>query len=115
MAERRETEVARAPVVGWVIGLEGKSLTASYDGPGGAVGAWLPPRTVERCQSHALPPQRIDLGGGVIALVEPPVGGVIVYEVFNPVEILGLAAIAIKSAVPSLEANFGAAALEEVY
>jgi hypothetical protein len=69
---------------------------------------WVPGTTY-------LPPQRIDLGGGVIALVEPPVGGVIVYEVFDPVEILGLAAIAIKLAVPSLEADFGAATLEEVY
>jgi RHS repeat-associated protein len=62
-----------------------------------------------------LPPPVIQLGGGVIALVSPPAGGVIVYEVLNPVEILGLAAIAIKSMVPQLETDFAAATLEEVY
>jgi hypothetical protein len=62
-----------------------------------------------------LPKSIIQLGGGVIALVSPSVGGVITYEVLNPVEILGLAAIAIKSMVPSLETDFAAATLETVY
>jgi hypothetical protein len=61
------------------------------------------------------PPPIIQLGGGVIALVSPPAGGVIVYEVLNPVEILSLAAISIKSMVPQLETEFATATLEEVF
>jgi hypothetical protein len=57
----------------------------------------------------------LQLGGGVIALVQPPVGGVIVYDVFNPVEILGLAALAIRLMVPQLETEYATATLEEVY
>jgi hypothetical protein len=61
-----------------------------------------------------LPPPIIQLGGGVIARVSPPAGGVIVYEIFNPVEILGLAAIATKSMVPELETDLATATLEAV-
>jgi RHS repeat-associated protein len=68
---------------------------------------WIPGTTY-------FPPPVIQLGGGVIARVSPPAGGVIVYEIFNPVEILGLAAIATKSMVPELETDLATATLEEV-
>jgi len=61
------------------------------------------------------PPNVIQLGGGVIARVSPPLGGVIVYEVLNPTEIYALAAIAIGSMAPQLETDFGAAVLETAY
>ena len=59
-----------------------------------------------------VPPSTIQLGGGVVAVVYPPAGGVIVYDVLNPVEILGLAALAIRLSVPFFQAQFAAASLE---
>ena len=69
---------------------------------------WIPGLTY-------FPPPVVKLDSLTIALVSPPVGGVIIYEVLNVVEIYALAAIAIKSMVPQLETEFGAATLETVY
>ncbi|MGA8366927.1 MAG: RHS repeat-associated core domain-containing protein, partial [Candidatus Acidiferrales bacterium] len=69
---------------------------------------WIPGATY-------LPPPTIQLGGGVIALVYPPAGGVIIYDILNPVEILGLAALATRLSAPSLDTDFAAATLEEVF
>ena len=68
---------------------------------------WIPGGTY-------LPRSVVQLGGGVIAFVSPPAGGVIIYEVFNPVEILGLAVMATRLAVPQLQLDVAAAvAVEE--
>jgi hypothetical protein len=67
---------------------------------------WIPGATY-------VPPPTIQLGGGVVAFVYPPAGGVIVYDILNPVEILGLAALAIRLSAPLLQTDFAAATLEE--
>jgi hypothetical protein len=47
--------------------------------------------------------------------VSPPLGGVIIYQVFNGAEILALAAIAIKASVPDLSLDLGVATLEAAF
>jgi RHS repeat-associated protein len=69
---------------------------------------WIPGSTY-------MPPSPIQLDAGTIAVVYPPLEGVIVYEVLNFVEILGLAALAIRLSVPQLETDFATATLVEVY
>ncbi|MBI3429962.1 MAG: RHS repeat-associated core domain-containing protein, partial [Actinobacteria bacterium] len=56
-----------------------------------------------------VPPARIDLDALTYAVVSPPVGGVIIYSVVNFVELFGLVALAIKTAVPRLQLEFGLA------
>jgi RHS repeat-associated protein len=69
---------------------------------------WVPGSTY-------MAPSPIQLDSGTIAIVYPPVGGVIIYEVLNFIEVLGLAALAIRLSVPQLETEFATATLVEVY
>src|SRR6185437_14350604 len=68
---------------------------------------WVPGATY-------FPPTPIQLDSLTFALVSPPAGGVIIYEVLNGLEILSLVALAIALSVPSLEFDFGVAALETI-
>ncbi len=63
---------------------------------------WVPGATY-------LPQPVIQLGGGVIAILSPPAGGVIVYDVLNPVEILGLVALALRVSFAGQQTEIGLA------
>jgi RHS repeat-associated protein len=65
--------------------------------------------------SSYIPPTPIPLDGLTVAFVSPPLGGVIIYQVFNGAEILALAAIAIKASVPDLSLDLGVATLEAAF
>jgi len=56
-----------------------------------------------------IPDPLVKLDALTFAIVEPPVGGVIVYSVVNAGEIYFLAAIAVKSMVPQLGTETGTA------
>jgi hypothetical protein len=53
------------------------------------------------------PPTTIQLDSLTFALVSPPAGGIIVYEVINGVEIVGLITLAIALSVPEFELDWG--------
>jgi len=67
---------------------------------------WFPGESFQ----HPALPEEIDLGNGNVALVEPPLLGVIVYDVFSKQELkvvesfvlAGLAALAIKATLSAL-------------
>jgi RHS repeat-associated protein/uncharacterized repeat protein (TIGR01451 family) len=60
------------------------------------------------------PPTPISLDQLTIAIVFPPAGGVIIYEVLNFVEIMALVSLAVMLSAPQLELELGTAILVEV-
>jgi hypothetical protein len=55
------------------------------------------------------PPTPIPLDQLTIAIVYPPVGGVIIYEVLNLAEIVALVSLAVILMAPEMELDFGLA------
>jgi RHS repeat-associated protein len=69
---------------------------------------WVPGQTY-------FPKRVIELDPTAVAIVSPPAGGVIIYQVLSAVEISALVAIALKATFASLEAEIGLAVAVAVY
>ena len=62
-----------------------------------------------------LPPTLIELNSHAVALVSPPIAGVIVYEVIDEVEITGIVAAATAALAADLAGSFAVATLATAY
>ena len=62
-----------------------------------------------------LPPTLILLNSHAVALVSPPIAGVIIYEVIDEVEITGIVAAAAGALAADLAGSFAVATLAEAY
>jgi RHS repeat-associated protein len=65
--------------------------------------------------SSYLPPDVVPLDGLTVAFVSAPAGGVIIYQVFNGVEITALVAVAAAVALPETALSFATATLEAAF
>src|SRR6267142_1802762 len=62
-----------------------------------------------------LPPTIIPLNAHAIALVSPPIAGVIIYEVIGQIEVVGIVAAATAALAADLAGSFAVATLAEAY